>query len=325
MISFLENKIENNNIIITPNDYQYCNKNDEINLPKKRLRIINTNINKNILGKILLIKNKNKKDLTNNNTQNFDKISMNKSNILLNNKEELEKTRKIMSFNDEELNELEYELALKSDTRTYCQYYISLLKTKHSLIFTFFNNNDYNSKIIKIDLFLFTFVLYYATNTLFFNDNTMHKIYEDKGAFNFIYQLPQIIYSYIISAIINLLVKLMALSQGLILIFKRNKEVQNLEKRIEELNNKIRIKFILYFILSTILLLFFWYYISMFCAVYHNTQIHLIKDTLISFALSMIYPLGLYLIPGIFRIHALSNNKTKRSYLYKISKVIQMI
>ena len=153
----------------------------------------------------------------------------------------------------------------------------------------------------------------------------MHKIYEDNGSFNFIYQLPQIIYSSLISAVINALLKLLALSQGLILAFKKNKEIQNLEKRKEELNNKIRNKFILYFILSCFLLLFFWYYISMFCAVYSNTQIHLIKDTLISFVLSLFYLLGIYLIPGIFRIHALSNSKAKKSYLYGISKVIQMI
>ena len=119
--------------------------------------------------------------------------------------------------------------------------------------------------------------------------------------------------------------KLLALSQGSILDFKKNKEIQNLEKRKEELNNKIRNKFILYFILSFLLLLFFWYYIAMFCAVYCNTQIHLIKDTLISFVWSLFYPLGIYLIPGFFRIHALSDCKTKRSYLYRISKVIQMI
>ena len=105
----------------------------------------NTNLNKNNLGNILLIKNKNDKDLSDNNcSQNSAKTNMNKSNILLDNKEDLEKTRKIMSYNDEELNNLEYELALKLDTRSYCLYYISLLKTKHNLIFTFFNNNDYN-------------------------------------------------------------------------------------------------------------------------------------------------------------------------------------
>ena len=48
----------------------------------------------------------------------------------------------------------------------------------------------------------------------------MHKIYQDKGQFNFIYQLPQIIYSYIISKIIDTLLKYFALSQDIIIELK---------------------------------------------------------------------------------------------------------
>ena len=61
----------------------------------------------------------------------------------------------------------------------------------------------------------------------------------------------------------------------------------------------------------------------MFCAIYVNTQIHLIKDTLISFGLTLIYPFGINLIPGLFRIPALSKNN--RRYLYSLSIIIQMI
>ena len=62
----------------------------------------------------------------------------------------------------------------------------------------------------------------------------------------------------------------------------------------------------------------------MFCAIYSNTQIHLIKDSLLSFATSLIEPLGMYLIPGIFRIPALTENKNRHS-LYKFSKILQFI
>ena len=63
----------------------------------------------------------------------------------------------------------------------------------------------------------------------------------------------------------------------------------------------------------------------MFCAIYRNTQTHLIKDTLISFGLSLLYPFLFYLIPGFFRIPALSKEKNKRNYLYIVSKLLQMI
>ena len=62
----------------------------------------------------------------------------------------------------------------------------------------------------------------------------------------------------------------------------------------------------------------------MFCAVFKNTQYHLIKDTLISFALSLFYPLVIYLFPGFFRIPSLSNRNNKKIYLYNFSKILQM-
>ena len=72
-----------------------------------------------------------------------------------------------MQYTDEEINMLPFEIAILYDKRNYCQYYISLLKTKHSFLFSFFNNNDYNSKIIKIDLFGIGFTLYYTVNAYF--------------------------------------------------------------------------------------------------------------------------------------------------------------
>jgi len=62
----------------------------------------------------------------------------------------------------------------------------------------------------------------------------------------------------------------------------------------------------------------------MFGTIYNNTQNHLIKDTLFSFALSLIYPFGIYLLPGLFRIRALSEPKKNYKYLYNFSKLLQM-
>ena len=87
----------------------------------------------------------------------------------------------------------------------------------------------------------------------------------------------------------------------------------------------LRLKFLIFFTLSILFMLFFWYFISCFCAVYKNTQIVLIKDTLISFALSMVYPFGLNLLPGIFRIPALRAVKKDQAYKYKISQYIALI
>ena len=242
------------------------------NPPKKNRRGIKLNINNNF---------NNINNITENKKDMGSKIFISNESTL--NQTIIKKTKKIMAYNDNEINNLRYKLALKFDKRTYCQYYISLLKTNHSFIFSFFNNTDYNSKIIKIDLFFISFSIHYSVNALFFNDNTMHKIYEDEGSFNFIDQLPQIVYSSLISAALNILLQLLALSESNIIDYKKDKNRKNLDERKLKLNNRLKIKFFLYFILGFIFLFIFWYYLSMFCAIYRNTQYHLIKDTLISF------------------------------------------
>ena len=89
--------------------------------------------------------------------------------------------------------------------------------------------------------------------------------------------------------------------------------------------NIIKFKFILFFIINFLLLILFWFYLSCFCTVYKNTQIYLIKDTLISFGLSMVYPFFICLFPCIFRIYSLSSRKNKRKYCYSFSKLLQLI
>ena len=118
---------------------------------------------------------------------------------------------------------------------------------------------------------------------------------------------------------------MLALSQNIILEYKNNKRSDDLNRKKININKKIKIKLIIYFIFSSIFLCFFWYYISIFCAIYVNTQIHLIKDTLIGYIISLISPFLFNLIPAIFRILSLHNNKSKRKFLYTISKIIQMI
>jgi hypothetical protein len=269
--------------------------------------------------------NKNNKNINNknNNIYKFVKSKNNSKSIKENNL--IKKIKNIMKHNDDEINDLPYELAKKYDKRKYCEYYISLLKTKHILIFSFCNSNDYNSRIVKMDLFFLGFTIYYTVNALFYNDDTMHKIYESRGLYDLETQITKIIYSSLISIILNTLLKFLALSNDSIIEFKKNKEKNNIQKRLIKLIKILKIKFFLYFIFSTIVLLLFCYYISLFGAMYKNTQYYLIKDTLISFGLSIFYPFVIHLLPGIFRIPALSNKRNKRMCLYNMSKLFQMI
>ena len=167
-------------------------------------------------------------------------------------------------YNDNEINSLSYDEALKIDKRTYIQYYISLIKRKQIIIFTFFTNNDYNLRSIKICLFLFSFALDYTVNALFFNDSTMHKIYKDEGEYNFLYRLPNMLYSSLISGVISSLLENLSMTEDKIIEIKNDKNFVNAIK----MKKCLKIKFTIFFILDFLFLFVFWYYISCFDSFY---------------------------------------------------------
>ena len=231
-------------IIYNTNEYKIINKKVKKYKPKNKQK---SNVNE-----ISIIK-KNKKRRKNN-IYNKDKKSSSsekgtKSVIIKhdNNNNNFNNIKNESMYIDEEINELSYDLAIQYDKRTFCQYYISLLKTKHNLICALINNNDYNSTIIKIDLFLIGFSIEYVINALFYNDETMHKIYENKGVFDLESQLPIIIYSTLISYILNTPLNFLALSNDAVISFKQNKDKNNILTRAKNLENALTIKFILYY------------------------------------------------------------------------------
>ena len=298
---------------------------------KKKIKRFASNMSNAQLTTVFIFNNENKKNkgkicIFNKNSLKNRKII---NRIIKNNgiskfiKSGKDKIRIKEKYIDEEINGLSYNLAIKYDKRSYWQYYGSLLKTQHNLISAFFHHKDYNSGIIKKDLFLIVFVIEYTVNALFYNDYTMHEIYEKKGQFDIEAQLPIILYSTIISYILNTPLNFLALSNDLIIAFKQLKIENESRKKSKKLVKILKVKFTLYFIISFLFLLFFWYYISMFGVIYKNTQIHLLKDTLMSFGLSLFFPFLIYLLPGFLRIPAISSRKKDKKFLYNLSKVLQ--
>ena len=218
-----------------------------------------------------------------------------------------------------------YKEAILKDKRVFIQYYWSLLKKGDLILFSFIPNNDYNSMIIKISLFFFSFRLYYTINALFFTDSTMDKIYDDFGEYDFIYQIPKLLYTNLICSVINIIVKSLSLSERDILKIKLIKTKRRFQYRIKNILNCLNYKFVIYYLISYCFLVIFWFYVGTFCSVYKKTQIYLIKDTVISFSLSLLYPIGYYLLPGILRIFSLRSTKKNRHFIYKLSSILQLL
>ena len=251
---------------------------------------------------------------------------LNRINMVnLDKKEEKKKEMINYNFNDYELNTLSYNDAIRYDHRTCFQYYICLIKMKQPIIFGFCPFKDYNTIIIKSCIFFLSFAIYYAMNFVFFTEDTIHKIYEDGGKYDLVFFIPQICIAFAISHVITVIVKLIFLSQRNIATINIQKPGNSLYDVTEKEKKNLVIKYSFFFILGIIFLGIFWLFLSAFGAVYQNTQIIVFENTLISFAISLVYPFFINLLPCAFRMCSLSDKKQGLSFIYNISKFFQLL
>ena len=138
-----------------------------IKSPKKALKFssrkkLNLLDNKNSLKKStskqiensMEVLNKSKRKYMKIKSQKFEAFRKIKNKEINNNLNKNNNDIRYLSLNDYELNNLEYDLAIELDKRTYFQYYWPLLKKKQLILFAFIPNDDYNLMTIKITLFL---------------------------------------------------------------------------------------------------------------------------------------------------------------------------
>ena len=238
-----------------------------------------------------------------------------KSNVIKKNGEQ-----KKIKLDYYELNNLEYSLAKKSDKRNFFKIYWSLLKREHLFFSSFIARDDHNITFVKYSLFFFLLCTYMAMNVFFFSDETMHKMFLDYGKYNFIQQIPQIIYSTAVSKLIELFVCFLSMTDKYYYEIKDNNQLTKnyLLKTIKI----IKIKLAFFFLFTSLMFIFYWYAITCFCAVYQNTQVAFIKDSLLSFVLDILSSFGIYLIPSLLRIIALKGKNTNLVCLYKLSNII---
>ena len=261
------------------------------------------------------------------------KIILNKNNQIINQKVNLQKYQIIMplksknglkiSYNDYELNNFDYRQAILYDKRSCCDYYFSLIKRKNPLIFSFCPVDDYNSMIIKSCIFSLSFSIYYAINFAFFDDNIMHKIYELGGKYNVLFFLPKIAIAFGASYYITIIIKIIFLSERNIVNIRSQMMPSSAYAIWDKEKKNMIIKYSIFFILSIIFLAFFWMLLSSFGAVFQNTQIFILKNTLISFSLSLFYPFFITIFPCMFRMCALKSSQKNNGCIYNLSKFLQ--
>ena len=203
-----KNEIKNSIKRKSDNKYQFKYNN---------IKSKNNNVKKN--SKLIEASSVNKikeSNFENNNTGNRDKLNI-KSNKLEINRKLVQKfvnikINKSKNLTDYELNNLEYDSAIKLDNRNFFEVYFYFLRREHIIFFTFFYCNDFNIFGIKLSKFFLAICSDMAFNVFFFSDKSMHNIYIRGGEHDFISQLTQMIYSTIVSQILQIFINYLTMT-----------------------------------------------------------------------------------------------------------------
>ena len=299
-----QRKSKYKNVVLLNNKVKIVNNNN--NNDEKRIHDV-LHTDKKRSSKTLIIDHKRKSDL------------LSKKKPVEEDNEDNEEKK----FDDFQLNNLEYLEAIEYDKRNFIQTYWSILKREHIIIFTFFIRNDYNLVHVKFSRFFFLICTDMAMNVIFFTDDSMHKVYKNYGKYDFLEQIPQIIYSTAVSQALELILCYLSLTDKHLYEIKEIKNIQRKMDVVFKILRCVKFKLAGFYIFTFIFFVFYWYLVASFCAVYQNTQIIFIKDSISSFLVGLLYPFILYLFPAFLRIIALKDrNKKRLKIIFKISDVI---
>ena len=85
---------------------------------------------------------------------------------------------------------------------------------------------------------------------------------------------------------------------------------------------KMKIKLLIFFFSVFLVSIFYWYFISTFCAVYNNTQGMYLIDCVISLLIFLIDPFIVYALVTLVRFLSIKRiNNKKLKCLYTISRI----
>ena len=194
---------------------------------------------------------------------------------------------------------VDYNYAINNDQRSFLELFLSISKKRQIFIFCFIKDN--NIIVLKISLLIFCLVHYLIVNLFFFNDKVIHKIYIDKGKYNFGYQIKFILLSALLSCIFLFITKF---------IFTFNQYPKQLLQVIKCIDASLIIIFLLF--------IFYWIYIGSFCSVYIKTQKHLIINFVFTFIFSSIYECILTIISCVMRTISLKKKNLPKLYLISL-------
>ena len=224
-------------------------------------------------------------------------------------------------FSISEINYLDYEYACDIDKRSFCKIYLSMLKEENNIIYSFsFCADDYNLTIVKVSFLIIQLILYLTVASLFFTDvvidNILDTILDTKGRYDKFYiigMLRPIVFTFPICTVINICLKALIKSNNNVIDIKYENQP------FKEGLKAIRLKYIFYFVIGFLIMIFGWILICCFSAIFINSKLRLLQCTGYILAVNFVLQIIFCLIITSFRICSLKSKEKQKKCLYNFS------
>ena len=219
-----------------------------------------------------------------------------------------------------ELNNVPYRQALRIDKRSYLEIFFSVLEKEIEFINLFYYANRFTHYSLSISVYLFELLLDLTLNFLLYTDDVVSEKYHNDGNLLFFSSLVLSFMSNVISSIIVYFISKLTNYYDLgEEIIKRVKYERNYFENILRLFKYIRLRVIIFYILEISFIAAMNYYLYVFCSVYQKSQGSVMINYIIGACTSLAISVGLSIIITLLRVLSFKYQSIK---LFNVSKYL---
>ena len=227
-----------------------------------------------------------------------------------------------------DVEDMEFEDALKFDTRSFCEYFYDRFKEKQIIMDTFFNGESLKPMTIKIIILLLNIILYFVINGLFYSEDYVSDLFnsdvkkEDEGFFDFFPRsLSRFLYTTIVGMVIGIIVDFVAFDEKKVkrLFLREKKNTLQIRYEVSVMTKDIKRNYLILIIICFVIDLISLYYVNCFNNVYPNLCGEWIKSSIFIIILFQLLTVLLALLEALIRLIAF---KLKSERIYKIKDLL---
>ena len=223
------------------------------------------------------------------------------------------------------LDDLDFDIAVVKENRAFCRMFFDRLRVKQMVVNLFYSNNWIIPKSIKIILIIIKIDLYIVINALFYNEEYISNLCYSNEKEKFLSFIPRslnrIFYTSVVSTVLDFMISFLVPTEHKIknILIRKKNNIKEMKIKIIESMKKIINNYWILIILSYIITIISWFYISCFNNVYPYIKNEWIKSNIVIIVVIQIISFAGCFLFTILRFVSI---KYKNEKLFRLSNYL---